>query len=60
MSGPNIKDKLEILIVDDVRENLFALKALLERDDLNILEARSGYEALELIVKHNDLSNLKS
>src|SRR6185369_3268229 len=40
----------QILLVDDVPENLVALEALLRRDDLVILTARSGREALELLL----------
>ncbi|MBC7538513.1 MAG: response regulator [Bacteriovorax sp.] len=47
------KEKLEILIVDDVKENLIALRALLSRNDLNIVVAMSGQEALELMMKHD-------
>jgi PAS domain S-box-containing protein len=39
-----------VLIVDDVEENLFALVALLRRDDVDLLTARSGREALELLL----------
>jgi len=39
-----------VLIVDDVEENLFALVALLGRDDVDLLTARSGREALELLL----------
>ena len=53
MSGSNIKDRLEILIVDDVKDNLLALKSLLARDDVNISQARSGIEALDLMMKHD-------
>ena len=53
MYGSNIKDKLEILIVDDMKDNLLALKSLLERDDLNIYQARSGIEALDLMMIHD-------
>lgn len=53
MSETNKTDKLEILIVDDVKDNLLALKALLERDDVNILQALSGSDALELMMKHD-------
>lgn len=53
MSEINETDKLEILIVDDVKDNLLALKALLEREDVNILYALSGREALELMMKHD-------
>jgi signal transduction histidine kinase len=41
------------LAVDDVEENLIALDALLKRDGLVILRARSGREALELLLKHD-------
>src|SRR5665647_2124542 len=48
-----LKDKLEILIVDDVKGNLLALKALLANDDVNIFQARSGIEALDLMLTHD-------
>ncbi len=47
------KDKFKILIVDDVSENLFALNALLQRDDVIIIKALSGYLALELMMLHD-------
>lgn len=53
VSGPDKKEKFEILIVDDVKDNLFALNALLKRDDVNISQALSGNEALELMLKHD-------
>ena len=40
------------LIVDDLEENLLALEALLRRDGLAFLRARSGEEALELLLSH--------
>ncbi len=46
-------DKFEILIVDDVKDNLLALNALLEREDLRIYQAQSGTQALELMLKHD-------
>jgi signal transduction histidine kinase len=39
--------------VDDREENLLALRALLRDDDLELLEARSGREALELLLVHD-------
>ncbi len=48
-----MREKFKILIVDDVSENLFALNALLQRDDVIILQAISGYLALELMMKHD-------
>lgn len=44
--------KSKILLVDDIEENLTALAALLRRDDAEILFARSGTEALELLLAH--------
>lgn len=41
-----------VLLVDDMEENLFALVALLRRDDVDLLTARSGREALELLLDH--------
>lgn len=48
-----IQDKFEILIVDDVKDNLIALNALLKRDDIEIFQAQSGNEALELMMNHD-------
>ena len=44
---------VKFLLVDDLEENLVALEALLERDDLELLKARSGREALELLLVHD-------
>lgn len=41
------------LIVDDLPENLLALSALLERDGVEVLCARSGTAALELLLVHD-------
>jgi signal transduction histidine kinase len=40
----------KILLVDDIDENLVALEALLRREDAEIVFARSGIEALELLL----------
>jgi len=42
----------KVLLVDDREENLVALEALLRQDALEILRARSGREALELLLVH--------
>jgi two-component sensor histidine kinase len=41
------------LLVDDLEENLISLEALLKRDDHLLLKARSGDQALELLLKHD-------
>jgi signal transduction histidine kinase len=46
-------DPVKFLIVDDTEENLVALEALLRRDGLEVLRARSGAEALELLLVHD-------
>lgn len=43
---------INFLLVDDLEENLLALEALLQRDGLTCLKARSGEEALELLLEH--------
>src|ERR1700760_1357008 len=44
--------RVKCLLVDDLDENLLALSALLRRDDVELLQARSGAEALELLLVH--------
>ncbi|NJC05730.1 signal transduction histidine kinase [Sphingomonas kaistensis] len=51
MTGPVAP--VPLLIVDDLEENLLSLAALLKSDDLTLLHARSGEEALELLLKHD-------
>jgi signal transduction histidine kinase len=51
MSG--IQDPINFLIVDDLEENLLSLEALLQRDGLAFLKARSGDQALEILLKHD-------
>jgi signal transduction histidine kinase len=45
-------EPIKILMVDDTPENLVALEALLRRDGVQPLSARSGSEALELLLVH--------
>lgn len=47
-----MKDPVYFLLVDDLEENLLSLEALLRREGLVILKARSGPEALELLLRH--------
>ncbi len=44
---------INLLLVDDLAENLLALEALLKRDGLAFHTARSGEEALELMLQHD-------
>ena len=44
--------QVKILLVDDLKDNLLALEGLLRRDDVEIFKARSGVEALELMISH--------
>ncbi len=44
---------VHFLLVDDLEENLISLEASLRRDDLTLLMARSGDEALELLLQHD-------
>jgi two-component system sensor histidine kinase/response regulator len=43
---------MNLLLVDDLEENLISLQALLQRDGVGFLKARSGEEALELLLVH--------
>jgi two-component system sensor histidine kinase/response regulator len=47
-----VESRIKCLLVDDLAENLLALTALLQSDDIEILTARSGPEALELLLTH--------
>lgn len=46
-------EPVKIIAVDDVAENLTALEALLGREDVEIVKARSGVEALEALLVHD-------
>lgn len=46
-------EPVHFLLVDDLEENLLSLEALMKRDGLVLLKARSGEEALELLLEHD-------
>ena len=46
-------NKMNILIVDDIKANLLSLEYLLDDEDLNIVSASSGQMALEKTLDHN-------
>lgn len=45
-------DPIRFLLVDDLPENLLALEALLKREGLVCDTARTGEDALELMLRH--------
>ena len=45
-------DNVTLLLVDDLEENLVAMEALLRGPAVRVLKARSGEEALELLLVH--------
>lgn len=50
---PNGKvDPIYFLLVDDLEGNLLSLEGLLRRENLILLKARSGPEALEMLLQH--------
>ena len=53
--SPSSSDDFAIkcLLVDDLDENLLATSALLQRPGLQILAARSGEQALEILLEHD-------
>ncbi|NKF20996.1 response regulator [Solimonas sp. C16B3] len=44
---------MKCLLVDDLDENLLAMSALLRSEDVEVLQARSGAEALEVLLRHD-------
>lgn len=48
-----VPEPVYFLLVDDLEENLLSLEALLRRDGLVMLKAKSGTQALELLLKHD-------
>ena len=46
-------EKINILLVDDRPENLVALEAILDEEELNLIKANSGNDALSLLLEHD-------
>jgi signal transduction histidine kinase len=47
-----VTSTIKFLLVDDLEPNLLALEGLLQREGLELLHARSGLEALEILLVH--------
>jgi two-component system sensor histidine kinase/response regulator len=54
--GVEQRPRAKILVVDDLEQNRHSLEAFLRRDDVEIIEAGSGREALELLLVHDDIA----
>ena len=48
-----LPERVPVLAVDDIPENLAALEALQDGDSIELVQARSGSEALELLLKRD-------
>lgn len=48
-----VKERISVLVVDDVAQNLLAMDATLGSDEITVLTAGSGAEALELLLQHD-------
>lgn len=46
------KSRCNVLVVDDLKENITAMEALLEDLDINLLKADSGNTALSIMLEH--------
>ncbi|MCD8511206.1 MAG: response regulator [Bacillus sp. (in: Bacteria)] len=47
-----VESKVNVLIVDDRKENIIALKAVLENEQYQLITAQSGEEALRQVLKY--------
>ncbi len=55
MTEPARDDRLvaKVLLVDDRADNLIALAAVMENLDVEVVQARSGLQALDAMLKHD-------
>jgi len=52
----HLKSDIKILLVDDREDNLFSIETILEKDNYTIVKARSGREALKVLLHQQDFS----
>src|ERR1051326_5223119 len=50
------KSDIKILLVDDREDNLFSIETILEKDNYTIVKAKSGREALKVLLHQQDFS----
>jgi len=50
------KSDIKILLVDDREDNLFSIETILEKDHYTIVKARSGRDALKVLLRQQDFS----
>ncbi|MES2376013.1 MAG: HAMP domain-containing protein [Bacteroidota bacterium] len=53
--APDVLDSKKVLVVDDDVRNLFALTAVFERSNIDVITAESGREALEILNKDKSI-----
>jgi len=51
-----VRSDIKILLVDDREDNLFSIEIILEKDNYTIVKARSGREALKVLLHQQDFS----
>jgi signal transduction histidine kinase len=51
-----VKSDIKILLVDDREDNLFSIETILEKDNYTIVKAKSGREALKVLLHQQDFS----
>jgi signal transduction histidine kinase len=50
------RSDIKILVVDDRKDNLFSIEAILEKDNYTIMKANSGRAALKILLQEHDFS----
>lgn len=56
MEALTFKPEIKILLVDDREDNLFSIHTVLEKDGYKLVKAKSGMEALKILLKEVDFS----